>query len=182
MPHPRNRRRDGTISAEWPRSRLSPDRRARRPRKSSAARQPALSHAGKFCGCGGRQSPAACPAERRRSGQTGSREQSAADSLQRHPKLHRIAHRETQSENPRVPRVPLGCCVRSARDCRITTHFPYSFFTTSPPFITNFTRSSVVTSFTGSPSTATMSAHAPGSRLPTLPDQPSRSAAFTVAA
>ena len=61
-------------------------------------------------------------------------------------------------------------------------HFAYSFFTTSPPFITNFTRSSVVTSLTGSPSTATMSAHAPGSSVPTLPDHPSRSAAFTVAA
>src|ERR1051326_6529397 len=30
---------------------------------------------------------------------------------------------------------------------------PYSFFTTSPPFITNFTRSRILTSFTGSPST-----------------------------
>ena len=61
-------------------------------------------------------------------------------------------------------------------------HFAYSFFTTSPPFITNLTRSNVVTSFTGSPSTAMMSAHAPGSKVPTLPDQPNRSAAFRVEA
>src|ERR1700722_11094627 len=58
-------------------------------------------------------------------------------------------------------------------------HFPYSFLMTSPPFITNFTCSKVVTSFTGSPSTATISAHPPDSRLPTLPAHPSRSAAFT---
>src|SRR5215471_19689314 len=61
-------------------------------------------------------------------------------------------------------------------------HLPYSFLTTSPPFITNFTRSRVVTSFSGSASTATMSAQAPGSSVPTLPLQPNKSAAFTVEA
>ena len=57
-------------------------------------------------------------------------------------------------------------------------HFPYSFFTTSPPFITNFTCSKTVTSCSGSPSTAIDIAHAPGSSVPTLPDHPNRSAAF----
>jgi hypothetical protein len=37
-------------------------------------------------------------------------------------------------------------------------YFAYSFFITSPPFITNFMCSNVVTSCNGSPSTATMSA------------------------
>ena len=46
MPHPRNRWRDGIISAEWPRAGLS-----RRARESSAARQPALPHAGEFRRC-----------------------------------------------------------------------------------------------------------------------------------
>ena len=55
------------------------------------------------------------------------------------------------------------------------SYFAYSFFTTVPPFITNFTCSSVVTSFNGSPSTAMMSAHLPGSSVPTLADQPSKS-------
>src|SRR5438105_3077878 len=61
------------------------------------------------------------------------------------------------------------------------TYFPYSFFTTAPPFITNFTCCSVVTSFVGSPSTAMMSAHFPASSVPTLSDQPSKSASLMVA-
>src|SRR2546430_2147050 len=76
-------------------------------------------------------------------------------------KLNHRGHRGAQSRRP---------------------YFPYSFLITSPPFITNFTRSRVETSFRGSPSTATISAHAPGSKVPTLPDHPSRSAAFAVAA
>src|SRR5579872_576700 len=77
---------------------------------------------------------------------------------------------------------PRGLSVLLAVNFQREIHFAYSFFTTSPPFITNFTRWSVVTSFSGSPSTATMSAQAPGSNVPTLPDQPSRSAALMVEA
>ncbi len=100
---------------------------------------------------------------------------------------------EGQLDRPSLPQrlkphFFIGSCAARLKPCPsraihvVSCHFPYSFLTTSPPFITNFTRSSVVTSFSGSPSTATMSAHAPGSRLPTFPGHPSRSAAFTVAA
>src|ERR1700674_5012743 len=60
-------------------------------------------------------------------------------------------------------------------------YFAYRFLTPSPPFITNLTRSRVVTSASGSPSTATMSAHFPASIVPILSDQPSRSASLIVA-
>ena len=42
-----------------------------------------------------------------------------------------------------------------------------SFFTTTPPFITNLTRSISLTSFSGSPATPMMSAYLPFSMLPT---------------
>jgi len=64
---------------------------------------------------------------------------------------------------------------------RVAGYFAYSFFTTSPPFITNVTCCRVVTSRSGSPSTAMMSAHLPDSMAPTLSDQPSRSASLIVA-
>src|ERR1700683_1147719 len=70
----------------------------------------------------------------------------------------------------------------SAIGPRPLTYFAYRFLTTSPPFITNLTRSRVVTSPSGSPSTATMSAHFPGAIVPTLSDQPKRSASLMVAA
>ena len=78
-----------------------------------------------------------------------------------------------------IRRIPLRRLVRPRCLRRL---FQYSFLTTSPPFITNLTVSSVVTSASGSPSTAMMSPQAPGSRVPTFPVQPSRSAALTVAA
>src|ERR1035437_4788401 len=53
---------------------------------------------------------------------------------------------------------------------------------TAPPFMTNVTRSSSVTSFNGSPATAIRSAYEPAESSPTLPLRPNRSAAFTVAA
>src|SRR5262249_27236762 len=52
---------------------------------------------------------------------------------------------------------------------------------TSPPFITNFTRSSSVTSFAGLPETATKSAYLPFSMDPTRSPQPMFSAATEVA-
>jgi hypothetical protein len=65
-------------------------------------------------------------------------------------------------------------------DCtKFRGHWP---LTSCPPFITNRTFSSTLTSATGSPSTATMSANFPGSSVPTRSLQPIRSAAFTVAA
>src|SRR3989442_2434870 len=54
--------------------------------------------------------------------------------------------------------------------------------TTCPPFITNPTCSSTVTSCNGSPITPITSANLPGSSAPTRSRQPSRSAALTVAA
>src|SRR5262249_38116042 len=51
----------------------------------------------------------------------------------------------------------------------------------SPPFITNFTRSSSVTSFAGLPETATISAYLPFSMDPTRSPQPMLSAATDVA-
>src|SRR5262245_42456126 len=60
-------------------------------------------------------------------------------------------------------------------------HRPSASFTTVPPFITHFTRSSSVMSFVGSPETATMSANEPLATTPTLPDQPISSAAEALA-
>src|SRR5882724_9036969 len=54
--------------------------------------------------------------------------------------------------------------------------------TTWPPFITNPTCSSTVTSWSGSPATPITSANLPGSSAPTRSAQPIRSAALTVAA
>jgi len=68
----------------------------------------------------------------------------------------------------------------NARDF-FTAGFDYLTEIISPPFITKRTCSRIVTSATGSPSTATMSANLPGSRVPTRSDQPSRSAALSVA-
>ena len=57
-----------------------------------------------------------------------------------------------------------------------------SFRTTSPPFITNRTRCSSVTSASGSPERAIRSAYLPGSSVPTCSWSPSSSAAREVAA
>ena len=60
--------------------------------------------------------------------------------------------------------------------------FAKSLRTTVPPFMTNFTCSSCVTSARGSPSTAIRSANFPGSIVPTRSDQLINSAALIVAA
>src|SRR5512138_2173534 len=57
-----------------------------------------------------------------------------------------------------------------------------SFRTICPPFITNRTRCRSLTSFSGSPSTAMMSANLPASIAPIRSLMPSRSAELRVAA
>jgi hypothetical protein len=81
-----------------------------------------------------------------------------------------------------APRSPLRIDAPSTlayKPMRSNRYFAYSFFITSPPFITNLTCSSVVTYRKGSPSTAIMS-HLPASIVPILSAQPTRSAAFNV--
>src|SRR5215469_17300007 len=56
-----------------------------------------------------------------------------------------------------------------------------SFLKRLPPFMTNFTCCNSVMSLSGSPETATRSAHFPASTVPILSDQPSSSAAEVVA-
>jgi peptidoglycan/LPS O-acetylase OafA/YrhL len=83
---------------------------------------------------------------------------------------------------PSVARVrQTSCRTGHSNGPNRNTYFAYSFFTTSPPFITNFTCCNAVMSCSGSPSTAMMSANLPGSRVPTLSVQPRRSASLMVA-
>ena len=78
-----------------------------------------------------------------------------------------------------LPYVLVGLAARTILQVHI--YFPTSFLTTSPPFITNLTRSSSVMSAKGSLRTATMSAYLPTSTAPMSFWASSNSAATTVA-